>query len=237
MLQRYSIPIWPIPYFRFLFRRTSWLIKRPHAVKRYLRSHEIRKLQIGSSLNILDGWLNSDVYCLSHRVVYLNATKVFPFENDTFDYIFAEHVIEHLTYKEGLFMLRECHRVLKPGGKIRIATPDLETLIDLYTTEEKSELQDRYIQWIVPMFFPDVSFYSAVFAINIAFQNWGHKFLYDSTTLQRAMEEARFVDISRFKPGESNDEALIRIESHGKAIGDEDMDRFETMVLEAKCPP
>jgi predicted SAM-dependent methyltransferase len=49
-----------------------------------------------------------------------------------FDYVFSEHMIEHVSYAEGLLMLRECLRVLKPGGRIRIATPSLEVLLDLY---------------------------------------------------------------------------------------------------------
>jgi len=132
-------------------------------------------------------------------------------------------------------MLRECYRVLKPGGKIRIATPDLETLIGLHTPD-KSELQQRYIEWIIDTFLPQVGVYRESFVINNAFRNWWHQFIYDRATLQSAMEEVGFVDITRYAPGESDDEVLRGIESHGKAAGNEDMNRFETMVLEAKRP-
>jgi len=50
------------------------------------------------------------------------------------------------------------------------------------------------------------------------------------------MEQVGFVDITRYAPGESDDELLRDIESHGKAVDNEDMNRFETMVLEAKRP-
>lgn len=217
------------------YRRAIWHIVRSRAMKSYLKSHQARKLQIGAGPNILEGWLNTDEQPTSRRVIYLNAKKPFPFEDGTFDYVFSEHLIEHLTYNEGLSMLRESYRVLKPGGRIRIATPDLETLIGLYTPE-KSDLQQRYVHWIMDKFLSGIGVYSEVFVINNAFRNWGHQFIYDRATLQSAMEEVGFIDITRYASGESDDEGLRGIESHGEAAGNEDMNRFETVVLEAKRP-
>lgn len=58
----------------------------------YFAEQKIRKLHIGSGPNILDDWLNSDLSPASDRVLHLNATKTFPFPNDTFEYIFSEHM-------------------------------------------------------------------------------------------------------------------------------------------------
>lgn len=215
--------------------RVSRFLCRSRAIQSYVNSQQVRKLQIGAGPNTLEGWLNTDKLLTSRGVIYLDATKPLCFENCTFDYVFSEHQIEHLTYKEGFSMLRECYRVLKPGGKIRIATPDLETLIGLHTPD-KSELQQRYIKWIIDTFLPQVGVYRESFVINNAFRNWWHQFIYDRATLQSAMEEVGFVDITRYASGESDDEVLRGIESHGKAAGNEDMNRFETMVLEAKRP-
>lgn len=217
------------------YRRAIWPLALSRAAEAYLRSHRVRKLQIGAGPNILDGWLNTDECPTSSGVIYLDATKPFWFEDVTFDYIFSEHQIEHLIYNKGLFMLRECYRVLKPGGRIRIATPDLETLIGLYTSE-KSDLQQRYVNWIADKFLPKIGIYRDSFVINNAFRGYGHQFIYDHATLQGAMEEVGFIGITRYAPGESDDEVLRGIESHGKAAGNEDMNRFETMVLEAKRP-
>lgn len=217
------------------YLRISGFLGRSRAIQSYLNSQQVRKLQIGAGPNTLEGWLNTDELLTSRGVIYLDATKPLCFENSTFDYIFSEHQIEHLTYKEGLSMLRECYRVLKPGGKIRIATPNLETLIGLHTPD-KSELQQRYIKWIIDRCLPQIGVYRESFVINNAFRNWGHQFIYDRATLQSAMEEVGFVDITRYAPGESDDEVLRGIESHGKVVGNADMNLFETMVLEAKRP-
>jgi predicted SAM-dependent methyltransferase len=53
------------------------------------------------------------------------------FEDNTFDYIFSEHMIEHVDHDGAVAMLRECYRVLKPGGTICMATPDLAVIVGL----------------------------------------------------------------------------------------------------------
>jgi len=216
-------------------RRVTWCLVRSRAIESYLRSYQIRKLQIGAGPNIMKGWLNTDVYPTSPEVVFLDATKPFPFLDCIFDYVFSEHLIEHLTYDEGLFMLRESYRVLKPGCRIRIATISLEALLSLYKAG-KSGLQQKYIKWFIDRYLPEIGEYRESFVINSVFREFGHQFLYDRPTLQSVMEEAGFIDFNSYTPGESADESLRGIESHGKVVGNEEMNQFETMVMEAKRP-
>src|SRR5215470_4711811 len=108
----------------------SWSFKRgfgrvDHSlVDGYLRRQHVRKLHIGCGSNILNGWLNSDLRPHTRDVLHLDATKRFPFDDELFDYIFSEHMIEHVSYAEGLFMLGECYRILKKNGRIRLSTPN-----------------------------------------------------------------------------------------------------------------
>jgi predicted SAM-dependent methyltransferase len=219
----------------FSYRKSQevvcWPI-RPLMVKRYLKSHEVRKLQLGAGPNMLPGWLNTDKSSSLPKVLFLDAAARFPFRDASVDYIYSEHLIEHLTYDQGQLMLRECFRVLRPGGRIRTATPDLETLAGLYTPQ-KSSLQQRYIQWIVDRVHPEIGVYQECVVINSAFRDHGHQFLYDYAMLQRALEKAGFVEIARCSVGESDDEVFRGIERHA-AAGDEEMNLFETMVVEAR---
>ena len=65
-------------------------------------------------------------------VYQLDVTKPFPFQSGIFDAVFSERMIEHIPYLAGRSTLQECFRVLKAGGMIRISTPNLHFLIDLY---------------------------------------------------------------------------------------------------------
>ena len=240
MFDRGNIILYNLNIFYFLIplyrvyrasRKAKWLFVRPQKIKSYLNRFEMRKLQLGGGSHPLAGWLNTDLYPFqAPEVIFLDATKPFPFKDGTFDYIFSEHMIEHINYQDGLFMLRECYRILKPGGKIRIATPDLSILANLYRAE-KTENQKRYIKSVIDTWLPDIEVYNECFALNNMFRNFGHQFIYDQSTLQCAMEKLGFIEVTRYPIGESDDEVFRGIEFH---LNDEAI-RFETMVLEAKC--
>jgi predicted SAM-dependent methyltransferase len=219
---------------KILVFRTK-LLTRGRLIKKYLKFNEIKKLQLGAGPTTLPGWLSTDIAPASDRVVYLDATEAFPFVDNTFDYIFGEHMIEHIPWHEGLFMLKECRRVLKPRGTIRLATPDLEVLIGLYT-QNGNALNERYIEWITDKYLNDVNVYKASFVINNGFRNWGHQFLYDGDLLAMTMQEAGFTNVRRCSPGESDDENLRGIDAHGESVNNDDMARFESMVFEGECP-
>ena len=195
----------------------------------------MRKLQLGAGRNLLEGWLNTDFNPCVPGHVYVDAKYPLPFDSCTFDYVFTEHLIEHLTFDHGARMLEECRRILRPGGMLRVATPDLEALVGLYAPH-KTETQLRYLRWIAKNFLPASGGPDEVFVINNAFHNYGHKFLYDFSSLRYSLEKAGFVSVTRCVPGESGDGALRGIESHGRDVGDEEMNCFETIVVEAKRP-
>ncbi len=202
-------------------------------IRKYLATHKIRKLQLGAGPTIHAGWLRTDIKPAKNRI-FLDATKRFPLESDTFDYIHSEHMIEHISWQKGLFMLKECHRVLKQNGVVRVATPNLESIIGLYNQKD-DPLGARYIQWITDRHISGVEIYKASFVINNAFRNYGHQFLYDGDLLELALKESGFINVHRCAMGESKDDNLMGIEDHGKNTGNEELVAFETMVYEGTC--
>jgi predicted SAM-dependent methyltransferase len=179
---------------------------------RYLAQSKAPKLNIGCGGRVLAGWLNTDYDSKLAMVMHLDIRQTFPFKEETFDYIFSEHIIEHMSYPDGVKMLTECFRVLKTSGKIRISTPDLAFLIDL-TKPEKSDLQRAYIKWAANTFIPGAPDNNEVFVINNFVRNWGHTFIYDENTLRGAMTSAGFKTITKFDQHESNDAALRNLEN------------------------
>ena len=200
---------------------------RPILVSRYLKRHAVRKLQIGAHVCVLPGWLNTDLYPLSISAVALDATKTFPLPDASFDYVFSEHQLEHIDYSGALNMLKECRRILRPGGKIRLAVPSLDRLVELIQAT-RTEVQDRYIRYSTDFWWPSVQNPGPCFAFNSAFMNWGHKFLYDQATLRNALETSGFTRTQFFAPGVSDDPNLTGIE-----VRVSEMDVYETLVVQA----
>lgn len=212
------------------FKRQFGLIDQK-IIHNYFREYEIRKLHIGCGPNRLEGWLNTDILpWWSKEILYLDAAKPFPFEDETFDYIFNEHLIEHISYPEGLQMLSECYRVLKKDGVIRTSTPDLAVFIDLYN-REKSELQKKYIHWVIERFIESAPYIDDIFVINNIFENFGHQFIYDEKTLISSLKMAGFTKITRCELTKSEHVPLQNLENITRAP--EGILEFETFTLEA----
>jgi len=72
---------------------------------------------------------------LFRQVRYLDVTKRFPFADDSIDFVFSSHMLEHLGPDQGRQCLAEVHRVLRPGGIVRISVPDLDRLMVSYDPE------------------------------------------------------------------------------------------------------
>ncbi len=206
---------------------------RNKIIEDYLKSHKIKKLQLGCWPFPLDSWLNSDLHA-ADKVIPIDITNPFPIKDVSFHYVFCEHTIEHFSFAQGEIILREIYRVLKPKGKVRLATPDLKFLIDLYK-DKKSSLQQEYINWASGEFLKEWGKATDTFIINNFVRAWGHQFIYDFKTLKFLLERVRFVNVKRYTPGQSQDPNLKGLESHSKSIG-EQFNRLETFVVEAVKP-
>ncbi len=207
----------------------------PFRFSAYIRASGPKKLQIGAGPSFTDGWLVTDIEPPRLKVGYLDATKRYPFPSASFDYIHTEHMIEHVPYQGGAAMLKECRRILKPGGLIRVATPDVKVLLDLYYKRDDA-MATRYVKWITDRRLPDVPGYNPLFVINNAVRAWGHQFFYDAALLTDTLTRAGFVDVRQYRPGVSDDPMLKGIEQHGINVGAEEINQYETMVFEARCP-
>jgi len=199
-------------------------------IRQYTSSGSVKKLHLGCGSHVLPGWLNTD-WNSSNSVAYLDFTKRFPFNNDTFDYAFTEHGIEHIPYTLGQRMLREVFRVLKPGGKIRVVTPDFAFLEALHQAE-KSDVQKAYITWASEQFLGGSAPPAAeMHVINNFVRNWGHLFIYDQRSLSSALETTGFCRIKRYELNESDDPVFRRLENEERMPPG--FLRLESMVLEA----
>jgi len=222
----------------FLTGGTKGIIKRkirtPLIIRRINNSKGLVKLVIGAGNKYLEGWYNFDLRSKSPQVYYLDVTKRFPLKDQSTDLILCEHLIEHLSFDEGQNMLNEFYRILKTGGKVRISTPDLKRVVSLYGKINGPEAE--YIRWITN-FVPELKDKhrdTYQFAINNAFHNWGHRFLYDEALLRNSLEQNRFRNVKRFNYRESDCDPFRGAEVHGNVVKDEIMVNFESLILEGE---
>lgn len=183
-------------------------------VEAYLAANPVRRLQIGAGKNLREGWLNTNWYPLEpggDGTIFLDATERFPLPDASFDYIFSEHMIEHVPYAGGQAMLAECFRVLRPGGTLRIATPDMAFLVDLLKPR-LSKLQRDYIAWAGEHFLPAGVPATPLTVVNNFVRDWGHVFIYDKAALTASLEQAGFADVTEWAVGESDDPELTGID-------------------------
>jgi SAM-dependent methyltransferase len=82
---------------------------------------ERKKLNIGCGMKKLPGWINVDFNERFHPDLVWDITKRSVFEPDTVDEIYCDNVMEHIP--DFISPMREFHRILKPGGRIRIIVP------------------------------------------------------------------------------------------------------------------
>lgn len=197
--------------------------------RRYLAQAPEPKLHVGCGDHVLDGWLNADSRPCSARVLRMDATQRFPFPDNVFAYVYSEHVIEHLPFGAGAVMLGECFRVLAPGGKIRVATPDLAFLTALHGGE-RTELRERYLAWASA----GLPGGEAGFVIDDFIRGWGHRFIYDEPILRGALARAGFPDATRRGLNESGDAPLRGLANAGRMP--EGFLDLETLTLEADKP-
>ena len=74
-------------------------------------------INFGCGGNFLPGWVNHDVD--------VDIRKRLPYDDNSVDAVFAEHVVEHVTPHEAWRFFEECFRILRPAGVVRIAVPSI----------------------------------------------------------------------------------------------------------------
>jgi predicted SAM-dependent methyltransferase len=211
---------------------TRWTTSEKTYVASHLSATIPSKLHLGCGFNVLPGWLNTDYYPPKDGTVHLDATSPYPWPDNTFDFIFSEHMIEHVPYAAGRRMLEECFRVLKPGGRIRISTPDLKFLISLYDATQ--DIQRAYIEWSTKRFISWAPEAADTFVINNFVRDWDHAFIFDEKTLAKAMTGAGFDTLSRCLLRESASPELRDLENDTRMP--DGFLQLETLTLEATKP-
>ncbi len=92
----------------------------------------MKYLNLGCGGHYHPDWINMDISPSNPDVINCDLSRGIPMDNDSVDVVYHSHVIEHFRKDDATRFMNECHRVLKPGGILRVATPDLEQICRTY---------------------------------------------------------------------------------------------------------
>lgn len=173
-----------------------------------LTAHGPIRLNLGCGDKRKPGWVNVDLHA-PDADLRLDLREPLPFPDGSVEYIYCEHFFEHLDFpnvedamatvletperpSEALSFLRECLRVLIPGGVLDVVVPDAERKIGMYVRRHEEPFPAGP-DWWGPAWCD-----TPMHCINYLFrQGREHKYAYDEETLARVFRSVGFVDVRR----------------------------------------
>lgn len=163
------------------------------------------KLNLGSFTTMFHGWVNIDQHNLGnyaqaygYKFQQHDLKQGLPYPTGGVDLIFSSHCLEHLSFDDGLKLLKECRRVLKPAGAMRILVPDAELLMCSYTGEEYYYPMPNHRENVPQLYeFHEIND-NCEKAPTMAMKLWallheGHQAIYDYETLAHQLTQAGLV--------------------------------------------
>lgn len=166
---------------------------------------ELLKVNVGCGGNKIPGWKNHDLE--------VDITKRLPYRDATVSFVLAEHVVEHVPPAGGWAFFKECRRILKPGGVLRIIVPSITRMVRL--------MQENH---------PDMPGYYAMLdrvrgngttpekAIHYLVCDYGHQALWNKELLRAALETLGY-QVAEVRPQVSAHPELNDVDGHGRSIG------------------
>jgi SAM-dependent methyltransferase len=97
----------------------------------------MRRLNWGCGPGPAAGWLNSDRNGGPGIEIVRDIRDGLPLEPDSVDYIVSIHAFQDLSFLDIVPSLQELHRVLAPGGVLRLGLPDLDRAIQAYVAGDR----------------------------------------------------------------------------------------------------
>jgi SAM-dependent methyltransferase len=132
----------------------------------------------------------------SKNVRYANATLKIPYPNNSVEVLYSSHMIEHLDRREAEAFLLEVRRVLKPGGIVRLAAPDLAQLAKSYLATGDADL------FVARTHMSQGKPHGLSGRAKMALMGYrGHLWMYDGMSLTALLRDAGFTDVSVLPAG------------------------------------
>ena len=214
-----------------------------------------QKLHLGCGLKTPDDWLNVDgswnarlaKHPILRKIVRWTRmispeqlaiswdSKIFihdvrsplPFETDSFQFVYASHLLEHLYWEEGQKLLKQCFRVLKPAGCLRIVVPDLKVIVEEYVAaslvnnDSKNRLMSKADQFNdrLLMHSRQPPSGNLLYRIHTALNDFHtHKWMYDADSLTQCFRMVGFTEVQEMACHASRISGIEAVEDPGRVL-------------------
>ena len=141
----------------------------------------------------------------------LDISKPLPFAAGCVDWVYAEHLIEHVPPLVAIGWLSEVRRILAPGGLLRLTTPDLARYAASYVNDDG--FFAKHIRRLRNMRVGPPMPQRRAFMFNQIFYLYGHRWLYDLDELGYVLARAGFdpeaIRTCSFRTGAREDVAAL----------------------------
>jgi predicted SAM-dependent methyltransferase len=179
---------------RQLLREYGTLRRHRRGLKRAAKYRDRTglKVHLGCGSNVKEGWVNVDL--ADQADLSLDLREPLPFPDGSCALVYSEHFLEHVDYPEMVDrLLKECLRILQPGGLFRVGVPDAEWPL----LEYAGARDEGYFEWAKAHWHPKWCA-TKLEQINYHFRQDGeHRFAYDYPTLEQALTRNGFVHVER----------------------------------------
>jgi predicted SAM-dependent methyltransferase len=157
-------------------------------------------------------YYSQEQYCdllEKHVFIHHDLSHSLPLKDQTADFIYSSHFLEHLFKQDAERLLKESYRVLKPGGIVRVCVPDLAYAVLLYSQGKKEQMLENYF------FVEDKESFLA-----------RHKYMYDFELLKDLLEKIGFSQVVRCEYQQGRTPDLDKLDNRPE----------ETLFVEAAKP-
>ena len=121
------------------------------------------------------------------NILWANGIKRIPENDSTADAVYSSHMIEHIEKEDVVLFFKEVRRILKSGGIIRLAVPDIKQQVEKYIKDEDADkfIETTYLTRKYPKTFIDKIKYLIIGDRN-------HQWMYDGKSLCNLLSSAGF---------------------------------------------
>jgi len=159
------------------------------------------KLDLGCGSSKREGFIGIDLS--SEADIQWDLTQSLPFEDETVSVIRSDHFFEHIEQSDLIYLLKECKRVLVPGGILDFSVPHIDPYIEAYLSKDFDFLKEKITD--IPN--RDEELYNTCFdrILWLLYRNGEHKSMFDKDSIVAKVKLAGFSTVTTREYDPEND--------------------------------